>query len=169
LPLFYDGNDSSVAFTAYSPALRAEGLDENIAVKAMADRHSAWQARLPEAEAALWPWLLEQDSVMVSNLIAHCIAGTVKPGRDDRIGQLAESLVLDMTQWWQPSVSTYLGRVRKSLILEAVTEGKGTSAGGNIAALKRGEMAERAAALLTGICNFGDAVEVGSNALQRSI
>jgi ParB family chromosome partitioning protein len=147
LPLFYEGDDSAVALTAHSPALRAEGLEESIAAKSMADRHIAWQARLPETEAALWAWLLEQNSATVSGLIAHCIASTVKPVRDDR---MAAALALDMTQWWQPSVTGYLGRVPKSLILETVTEGKGASAAGNIAAMKKGEMAECAAALLTG-------------------
>jgi hypothetical protein len=27
---------------------------------------------LPEDEAALWDWLLAQDSAIVSSLIAHC-------------------------------------------------------------------------------------------------
>ena len=43
-----------------------------------------------------------------------------------------------------------LGRVPKTLILEAVTEGKGTAAADNIAKLKKDEMADRAAGLLTG-------------------
>ncbi len=70
--------------------------------------------------------------------------------RDEWTTQLATALALDMTQWWQPSVTGYLGRVPKTLILEAVTEGKGASAAENIATLKKGEMAERAAQLLTG-------------------
>ena len=44
----------------------------------------------------------------------------------------------------------YLGRVSKTLICEAVTEAKGKAAADNIATLKKGDMAERAAELLTG-------------------
>jgi len=47
-------------------------------------------------------------------------------------------------------VRAYLGRVPKALILEAVTEGKSVSAAENLSTLKKGEMADRAAALLTG-------------------
>jgi ParB family chromosome partitioning protein len=42
----------------------------------------------------------------------------------------------------------YLGRVSKPLIIEAVTEAKGAAAADNIAAMKKGEMADRAAELL---------------------
>jgi hypothetical protein len=34
---------------------------------------------LPEDEAALWDWLLAQDSAIVSSLIAYCIASAMKP------------------------------------------------------------------------------------------
>jgi hypothetical protein len=67
-----------------------------------------------------------------------CMACTVKPVRDVRIDQLATALSLDMAQWWQPTVTGYLGRVSKTLICEAVTEAKGKAAADNIAALKKG-------------------------------
>jgi hypothetical protein len=38
--------------------------------------------RLPEDEAALWDWLLAQDSAIVSSLIAYCIASAMKPVMD---------------------------------------------------------------------------------------
>jgi ParB family transcriptional regulator, chromosome partitioning protein len=64
--------------------------------------------------------------------------------------RLAVAVALDMAHWWQPTVAGYLGRVSKTLIMEAVTEGKGKAAAENLAALKKGDMAERAAELLTG-------------------
>jgi ParB family transcriptional regulator, chromosome partitioning protein len=48
----------------------------------------------------------------------------------------------------------YLGRVSKTLICEAVTEAKGNAAADNIATLKKGDMPERAAELLTGTAGF---------------
>jgi len=151
LPLFYDsGEDSAFALHAISPALRAEGIEDSPAVKRMSDQHAAWQGRLPEDEAALWDWLLAQDSAVVTGLIAYCIACAIKPVRDDRTGQIAAALSLDMAQWWKPTVPGYLGRVPKPLVLEAVTEAKGANAAENIKALKKAEMAERAADLLTG-------------------
>jgi hypothetical protein len=44
----------------------------------------------------------------------------------------------------------YLGRVSKALICEAVIEAKGKAAADNIATLKKGDMADRAAELVTG-------------------
>jgi hypothetical protein len=58
-------------------------------------------------------------------------------------------VALDMAQWWQPTVGGYLGRVSKALICEAVIEAKGKAAD-NIATLKKGDMADRAAELVTG-------------------
>ena len=78
------------------------------------------------------------------------MACTVKPVREPCADQLAAAVALDMTQWWQPTVAGYLGRVSKTLICEAVTEAKGKAAADNIATLKKGDMAERAAELLTG-------------------
>ena len=51
---------------------------------------------------------------------------------------------------WAPTVDTYLGRVTKARILQAVREAKGAEAAERIATLKKGEMAEQAEALLAG-------------------
>jgi len=51
---------------------------------------------------------------------------------------------------WTPTVDTYLGRVTKARILEAVREAKGAQAADRIEHLKKGEMAEKVADLLSG-------------------
>jgi ParB family chromosome partitioning protein len=151
LPVFYVGYDgSAVAIHAVSAALRAEGIDDSPSAKRMAEHHAAWTARLPEEEAALWDWLLAQDATTLTALLAYCVASAVKPEQGAPADRLAAAVALDMAQWWQPTVAGYFGRVPKPLILEAVTEAKGAAAADNIAALKKGEMAARAAALLTG-------------------
>ena len=99
---------------------------------------------------ALWDWLLTQDADDLVKLLAYCVACTVKPMREPCADQLTAAVALDMTQWWQPTVGGYLGRVSKTLICEAVTEAKGKAAADNIATLKKGDMAGRAAELLTG-------------------
>ena len=64
---------------------------------------------------------------------------------------LAEAVDLDMAAaGWTPTVDGYLGRVTKARILEAVREAKGTDAAERIASFKKGEMAEKAEALLAG-------------------
>jgi ParB family chromosome partitioning protein len=150
LTVFDVGDDSGLALRATVPYLRAEGIDDSPAVKATAGQHAAWVARLPEDETALWDWLLAQDAATVTALLAYCVACTVKPERSTATDRLTSAVALDMKQWWQPTVEGYLGRVPKTLILEAVTEGKGTAAADNIAKLKKDEMADRAAGLLTG-------------------
>ena len=112
--------------------------------------HAAWQSRLPDEDATLWDWLQKQDAETLTGLLAYCVACTVKPMRGAASDRLATALALDMAQWWQPTVTGYLGRVSKTLILEAVTEGNGKTAAENLAALKKGDMAERAAELLSG-------------------
>jgi ParB family chromosome partitioning protein len=76
--------------------------------------------------------------------VAHC---TIKAERSVAADRLAAAY---RSTWWQPTVAGYLGRVSKPLILEAVTEAKGKAAADNIAAMKKGDMADRAADLLTG-------------------
>jgi ParB family chromosome partitioning protein len=151
LPVFYIGHDgSALALRATVPYLRADGIDDSPAAKTTAEQHAAWVARLPGDEAALWDWMLAQEAATVTALLAYCVACTVKPERGDPADRLAAAVALDMKQWWQPTVAGYLGRVPKTLILEAVTEGKGAAAADNIAKLKKDEMADRAAGLLTG-------------------
>jgi ParB family chromosome partitioning protein len=64
---------------------------------------------------------------------------------------LAGAVQLDMAAaGWTPTVDSYLGRVTKARILQAVREARGDEAAERIAHLKKGEMAERAEELLAG-------------------
>src|SRR5262249_19326089 len=65
--------------------------------------------------------------------------------------RIAEAVDLDIAATgWSPTVNNYLGRVTKSRILQAVREAKGEREAQLIDHLKKGEMAERAQALLAG-------------------
>ncbi|HXZ17049.1 MAG TPA: DNA-binding protein, partial [Roseiarcus sp.] len=65
--------------------------------------------------------------------------------------RLAEALDLDMVAaGWRPTVETYLGRVAKARILDAVREAKGERAAQRIDHLKKREMAEKAEEMLAG-------------------
>ncbi|MNL07387.1 hypothetical protein D3C87_1280600 [compost metagenome] len=55
-----------------------------------------------------------------------------------------------MSQYWTPTVSSYLGRVTKAHILEAVVDGVGYGAAERIKDKKKKEMAEKAEQLLAG-------------------
>jgi ParB family chromosome partitioning protein len=65
--------------------------------------------------------------------------------------QLARAVNLDMAAaGWKPTIDTYLGRVPKLRILEAVREAKGEQSAQRIDHLKKHEMAKEAERLLDG-------------------
>src|SRR3546814_5535334 len=64
--------------------------------------------------------------------------------------RLAGALALDVTKDWTPTVDSYLGRVTKAHIVEAVTEGVSEDAAHRIADMKKPDMAQAAEQLLAG-------------------
>jgi hypothetical protein len=90
---------------------------------------------LPETPADLWDALTAFDSDSQSALFAHCASLTVnvvkepwnrRPDAFAHGDQLAHAVGLDMAAaGWKPTVDSYLGRVPKARILEAVREAKG--------------------------------------------
>lgn len=65
--------------------------------------------------------------------IAYCTALTVNavrskrsigawPGQIDHSHEFGRALKVDMSNWWQPTAKTYLGRVSKEQIIEALRE-----------------------------------------------
>ena len=103
------------------------------------------------------------------SLLAHCLsfgvnalhekvnpygAGISAKGLTRRMAQadrLAKAVDLDMVAaGWEPTVDTYLNRVPKARILEAVREAKGEGPAQLLDHLKRGKMASEAERLLKG-------------------
>jgi ParB family chromosome partitioning protein len=92
--------------------------------------------------------------------LAHCVSLTVNAIRAPRYrvnneseanaALLAREVGLDMTTYWQPTASSYLGRVSKERIIEAVRDGASKQAADNIVRLKKPAMAEAAEGLLAG-------------------
>ncbi|MET4177808.1 hypothetical protein ABIB99_008941 [Bradyrhizobium sp. LA6.1] len=62
--------------------------------------------------------------------------------------RLAGAVALEMTGYWRPTVQSYLGRVTKAGILEAVREGVSEEAAERISGMKKTEMAIAAEQLL---------------------
>jgi ParB family chromosome partitioning protein len=62
--------------------------------------------------------------------------------------KLAEAVSLDMTGYWRPTVRTYLARITKARILEAVREAVSDEAADRMAQMKKQDMAEAAEQLL---------------------
>ncbi|AGK59803.1 ParB domain-containing protein nuclease [Hyphomicrobium denitrificans 1NES1] len=145
-------------------------LKDSPSAKAVAERHEAWKADLPKDEAALWDWLAALDDASRGALLAHCVSFGVNAlyEKGDRYGgpgvsvhgvqrrlvqadRLARAVGLDMVEaGWRPTVDSYLGRVTKPRILEAVREAKGEQSAQLIDHLKKADMAKEAERLLDG-------------------
>jgi ParB family transcriptional regulator, chromosome partitioning protein len=134
-------------------------LNDTASAKAIAARHEAWADQLPQEPGALWQTLTGFDVDSRQALFAHCVGLSVNAvhqswnqgGRMNHADALARAVNLDMAAaGWTPTVETYLGRVTKSRILEAVREGKGEREAQLIDHLKKGDMAKEAERLLAG-------------------
>ena len=108
----------------------------------------------------MWDALIGFEIDSRLSLFAHCVALSVnaviepynrRPRAVVHANRLAGMLELDMVQaGWKPTIDTYLGRVTKARILEAVRQARGERAAESIAHLRRPDMAEKAAELLHG-------------------
>lgn len=137
----------------------AAGIEDTpLAVRA-SEAHDAWAERMPRDVADLWGFIVALDDEQRMALLAHCASRTVnalrlpwdrKPRTLQTADRLATALALDMAKDWTPTVDSYLGRVTKAHILEAVAEGVSEDAARRIADKKKPEMAEAAEQRLVG-------------------
>ncbi|MFG1401476.1 ParB/RepB/Spo0J family partition protein [Xanthobacter sediminis] len=143
----------SVSFNAQAP-----GLNDSVSAEAIRIRHESWAKALPKEPAGLWDTLSGWDNDSRAALFAHVVSLSVnavheawnrRPRAFAHADRLAQAVSLDMTAaGWKPTVDTFLGRVTKVRILQAVAEAKGERAAERIAHLKKGDMAREAEALL---------------------
>jgi ParB family chromosome partitioning protein len=140
-------------------AVHADGIEDTAAGKAWADRHADWARQMPRDVTALWTFVTELDHDSRMALFAHCVALTVnavklpwerKSRTQATADKLAEAVSLDMTGYWRPTARTYLGRITKVRILEAVREGVSIDAADRMANMKKQDMAEAAEKVLAG-------------------
>lgn len=137
----------------------AEGIEDTPLAARANEQHEAWAERMPRDVADLWGFIVALDHEKRSALLAHCAARTVnalrlpwdrKPRTLQTADRLASALVLDVAKDWTPTVDSYLGRVTKAHIIEAVTEGVSEDAARRIADMKKPDMAQTAEQLLAG-------------------
>lgn len=162
LGIFYRrGNDAALqirldqSFPATAPGLAEWGPAKDIDA-----RHAGWTEKLPRAARDLWAALQQMDQQDRSLLFAHCASRSVNAvrlkhnPREEAIRnahQIAHAVSLDMIEaGFVTTVDTYLGRVNKARILDAVREAKGGGSVQLIDNLKKGEMATEAQRLLAG-------------------
>ena len=145
----------SVTFNTQAP-----GLNDSPVAQTLTDRHEFWLASMPKQPEDLWATLSSLAEQSRQSLFAHCVGLSVngvheaynrRPQALAHADVLAKLVDLDLAAaGWTPTVDTYLGRVTKARILQAVREAKGEQAAQLIDHLKKGEMAEKAEALLAG-------------------
>jgi ParB family chromosome partitioning protein len=137
----------------------APGIEDTRAGRSVAERHAAWASRVPKAADDLWPFVQGLPATDLLDLLAHCASLTVnavrapfdrKPGAWAHADRLVEAVDLDMTGYWTPTVASYLGRVTKGRIAEAVREAVSEAAAERISGLKKPDMASEAEGLLAG-------------------
>jgi ParB family chromosome partitioning protein len=163
LRAFYPAYDqpSCLALRLESSPLEghAPGLSETALGRALAERHEAWAKRMPKDSGEAWAFVSGLDGEALLDLLAYCAGTSVnavrvafdrKPGAWAHADALAQSAALDMRQVWTPTVDSYLGRVTKARIREAVAEGVSPEAADRIADLKKPEIAQAAEDALLG-------------------
>jgi ParB family chromosome partitioning protein len=153
--------ETVVALHTYPPALAAAcpGIADSPARQTLCEAEDAWRTRLPREHGAFWAWLQDQDVPTLLSLMAVCVARATNAGprvwitsegSQSIAAQVATAAGLDMRTCWTASRDSYLGRVSKALIVEAVREGAGMRAAGQITGSKKEVMVADAEQLLAG-------------------
>lgn len=137
----------------------ADGIEDTPLAARASEAREAWAERMPRDVADLWGFIVAMDDEKRLALLAHCAAGTVnalrlpwdrKPRTLQTADRLASALAVDVAKDWTPTVDSYLGRVTKAHIVEAVAEGVSEDAARRIADMKKPDMAQAAEQLLAG-------------------
>lgn len=137
----------------------APGIEDTPAGRSIAVRHESWAGRLPREVDQLWDFVQALGSGELLDLMAHCASLTVnairsswdrRPGAWAHADRLAQAVGLDMTAYWTPTVDSYLGRVTKARIADAVGEAVSPEAAARIEGFKKPDMAQEAEALMAG-------------------
>ncbi|SNT18952.1 chromosome partitioning protein, ParB family [Sphingomonas laterariae] len=137
----------------------ADGIEDTPLAAKANEARDAWAERMPRDVADLWGFIVALDDEKRLALLAHCASRTVnalrlpwdrKPRTLQTADRLATALALDVAKDWAPTVDSYLGRVTKAHIVEAVAEGVSEDAARRIADMKKPDMAQAAEQLLAG-------------------
>ena len=135
----------------------ADGIEDTPLAARASEQHEAWAERMPRDVTDLWGFIVGLTDHMRTALLAHCVSRTVnalrlpwdrKPRSLQTADRLATALALDVAKDWTPTVDSYLGRVTKAHIVEAVSEGVSQDAARRIADMKKPDMAQAAEQLL---------------------
>ncbi|WP_250495337.1 ParB/RepB/Spo0J family partition protein [Caballeronia sp. GAWG1-1] len=151
----YSGRTLEAKFTCVHDGLlrEADDLANSRAWKEIEAERAMWTAMLPENNAELLPWLLQQSDDVTSNLFAFCVAATLDSvsgtDGDHPVSQLFDVLNLDMSKYWTATRESYLDHVSKGRIAEVETAAVSAEAATPLASNKKDEAASMAERLLS--------------------
>ncbi|MEB1764614.1 ParB N-terminal domain-containing protein [Xanthomonas campestris pv. campestris] len=123
--------------------------------KAFADECITLAKKLPDGSEKLWDALAAMSGEELDKIIAYGVALSVSLAEDHKglTGKLLDALNFDMSAHFEATTDTYLGRVSKPLIVDALREaGKidGQTDKDALLAMKKGALANEAQARLAG-------------------
>ena len=102
----------------------ASDLPQTPAVAALNEAKQAWRDKLPAEAEGLFEALraLPQEDLLALLAVctACCIEAVTDDESDDRAGELAAALNLDMARWWTPTAAGYFASLPKGKIIEAI-------------------------------------------------
>lgn len=133
---FHNTSDTCIGLTVKNASFgQVEGLGQSIWAKEIDQRHENWGKDLPRSADDLWAFLLALDPASRQALFAHCAVQGLnaviepwarRPGAIAHADEIARAIGLDMAEaGWEPTPESYLARVTKRRILEAVREACG--------------------------------------------
>ncbi|WP_233860000.1 ParB/RepB/Spo0J family partition protein [Paraburkholderia sp. HD33-4] len=126
----------------------ADDMAESVAWKALEGERSKWARMLPRSADELLPWLLQQDTDVMSNLFAFCVAATVDgisaADRPHTVNEVANTLAVDLARYWKPTRAGYFEHVPKDRIVAVVGESVSPKAAGELRGMKKGDAATAA-------------------------
>lgn len=132
----------------------APAMADSTAHKSLQTVVDAWRVRLPADPKDLMAFMLEQSVETLQELLVVCTALTTHALHGSAHAKpaqvLAQAAALDMADWWEATGDTYLGRVPKALIAQALSEAGQGDAVGEVSRLKKAEAVGMAEGLLAG-------------------
>ena len=131
----------------------ADDMGESTAWKALEEQRAKWARMLPRRTDELLAWLLQQDSDIMSNLFAFCVAATVDGispvDRAHAINEVANTMDVDLTRYWKPTRAGYFEHVSKDRIMSVVGEAVAPQAAGELRGMKKADAAAAAELRMT--------------------
>lgn len=130
----------------------ADDLKDTKAYLALQSRRESWVSKLPSDPNLLLPWLLEQPDATVHELLALCTSISLDAIQSSESVNAADPIAratgLDMSDWWVPTASGYLGKIKKEQILEIVKTVVSPTEAARVEKMKKADMAKAAEAIL---------------------